>query len=170
MTSLLDDLLDAWRRHNDVHLYLLDWMPAEGLAARTLLKTGQPSRGRDVGRTLVHLYEVRCAKLRRNLADASSLGELAEDDAADRRRLADALDESARAVSDLVRRLVNEAEPLRGWKLSPAHWLAYLIAHESHHRGQIAQALKQSGIRPPQEVSYGVWGYLGGYELPSLPK
>ncbi len=39
------------------------------------------------------------------------------------------------------------------------------IAHESHHRGHIAQMFKQSGFRPPQELSYGTWGYWGGYEL-----
>ncbi len=68
-------------------------------------------------------------------------------------------------MSEVVRSRVEANEPLRGWKRSPSHWLAYLIAHESQHRGQIAQALKQSGVRPPQEVSYGVWGYWGGYEL-----
>lgn len=34
-------------------------------------------------------------------------------------------------------------------------------------RRRLAQALKQSGLRPPDEVSYGVWGYWGGYALKS---
>lgn len=55
--------------------------------------------------------------------------------------------------------------PLKRWKRAPVTWLVYLIAHEAHHRGQIAQALKQSGIRPPQEVSYGTWAYWDGYPL-----
>lgn len=59
MTDVLDDLLDAWSIHNEINLFILDWIPARGLEA----------------------------------------------------------------------------------------------------------ALKQSGVRPPEEVSYGTWAYWGGYPL-----
>jgi uncharacterized damage-inducible protein DinB len=59
----------------------------------------------------------------------------------------------------------HHLRPIAGGKRSPVAWLLYLVSHESHHRGRIAQALKPSGVRPPQEVSYGTWGYWGGYEL-----
>jgi len=143
-------------------------VPDEGLQAVTLLKTGQPSKGRNVARVFSHMHEVRCSRLER----AGVAGDLPRIDGKEvpgRAWLRDALASSGEACADLVRGAYGTEAPIKGWKRSPALLLAYWIAHEAHHRGQIAQALKQSGVRPPDEVSYGTWGYWGGYEL-KLPQ
>jgi len=166
--TVLDDLLEAWEIHNRINLFILEWVPDEGLEAVTLLKTGQPSTGRNVARIFSHMHEVRCSRLER----AGAVGDLPRIDGRevpDRAWLQGALTASGETCSDLVRGAYEANTPIKGWKRSPAALLTYWLAHEAHHRGQIAQALKQSGVRPPLEVSMGTWGYLGGYEL-KLPE
>lgn len=162
---LLDDVLETWTIHNEINLFILRWIPPEGLEAVTLLKTGKPSRGRNVARIFAHMHAVRLSKIERNLDTAGELPRFEGSESPDAERLTQALTHSGEAVESVVRSAAEADQPITGWKRSPVAWLAYLVSHESHHRGQIAQALKQSGVRPPQEVSYGIWGYWGGYAL-----
>jgi uncharacterized damage-inducible protein DinB len=37
------------------------------------------------------------------------------------------------------------------------HFLAYHIAHEGHHRGQMVMVARQLGHRLPAEVTNGLW-------------
>jgi hypothetical protein len=52
--SLDQAIVAAWRRHQEILLYLLEQIPTKGLAA---VPTG--SRGRDVAAQLHHLYRTR---------------------------------------------------------------------------------------------------------------
>jgi hypothetical protein len=37
------------------------------------------------------------------------------------------------------------------------HAAAFLVSHESHHRGQIALTLKQAGHPLEKKVAFGIW-------------
>jgi uncharacterized damage-inducible protein DinB len=47
--------------------------------------------------------------------------------------------------------------PYRNIPQDAAHFFAYLVAHEGHHRGQIAMLARQLGHRLPSEVTGGLW-------------
>jgi hypothetical protein len=41
--------------------------------------------------------------------------------------------------------------------LDVVHFLAYMVAHEGHHRGQIVLLARQTGHRLSGEVTGGIW-------------
>ena len=45
----------------------------------------------------------------------------------------------------------------RNLPLDVGHVLAYFVAHEGHHRGQIVMVARQLGHRLPPAVTNGLW-------------
>jgi hypothetical protein len=75
-----------------------------------------------------------------------------------RRQLLAALARSARAIGGLLEVGLANGGHLPGF--SPpevTHFLAYHVAHEGHHRGQIVMVARQLGHRLPAEVMDGLW-------------
>ena len=67
-------------------------------------------------------------------------------------------DRSARAMGRLLKIGLENDGRLTGF--SPpdvTHFLAYHVAHEGHHRGQIVMVARQLGHRLPAEVTNGLW-------------
>lgn len=51
----------------------------------------------------------------------------------------------------------SKAYVWRNLPLDVGHVLAYFVAHEGHHRGQIVMLARQLGQRLPSEVTNGIW-------------
>lgn len=152
MDDLSAQLLDAWRVHNAIHLRLLDAIPAKGLLA---VPAG--SRGRNVARQFVHLHKVRVGWLRYN-GETVRAPRFAPRASPTRAQLKTALRASGKAVEKFLKKKLAGGQ-VRFFKRRPVRWLAYMISHESHHRGQIALALKQAGLRLPDKVAINVIWY-----------
>jgi len=69
-----------------------------------------------------------------------------------------ALAESAQACSRLIESAVaTPGAKVKNFKPDAVHFVAYLISHDSHHRGQISQLARQTGHPLPKKVNFAMW-------------
>jgi uncharacterized damage-inducible protein DinB len=147
------DVREVWRVHDEINLYLIERMPEAGFQAVTLLKDGRPSSGRDVSRMFAHMHEVRRSHIGRELLKGVPHFETGASPG--REELLAAFRASGPAMGERLARLVESGERFR--ERPGLVLLGYLIAHDSQHRGQILLALKQSGVRAPEEFRFTIW-------------
>jgi uncharacterized damage-inducible protein DinB len=147
-----EQLLETWAIHDRINRYLLAAIPEERLGATSA------SRGRSVGEQFAHIHNVRRMWL--NSANPVLVEDLRKIEGEETRSsavLRDALEASGGAVAELLRASLMEGGRVKGFKPHAVAFLGYLISHESHHRGQIVLALKQSGLPLEKKVAYGLW-------------
>lgn len=151
---LLEETLTAWRANERINKMLIDAIPREGMTV-TLSKRG----GRNVVRQLAHLHNVRVyqlSKRARPIAEGLRVFESKEEPS--KKDLRAAFAASSKRVEEWFRRGLAGEKGFKLMKGGVVPTLAYLVAHESHHRGSILLTLKQCGHGLGIDVTYGIWG------------
>ncbi len=142
--------VETWNIHNRIHAFLLDALDAESLAA-----IPQP-KGRSVSAQFAHVHNVRKMWLAQGAPDLDAPLLKLEGPDWSAYDLKTHLAASGEAIATLLVRGFEQGK-VKGFKPHPAAFLGYLLSHESHHRGQILQTLKQNGKLPPKKVLFGLW-------------
>ncbi len=147
--SLIADLVGAWHTNEKVNEYLIDHVDDVAFTAKP-----PGGKGRTIAAIFAHMHSVRLMWLK-----AAGKGiELPEAAAADvtKAQAKQALGASAKAVEEMLRRSL-EAGKVPGFPPNAASFLAYLLVHDAHHRGQIAMLARLSGNPLPAGVGFGLW-------------
>jgi uncharacterized damage-inducible protein DinB len=150
---MLEDILELWRTHDEINMYLLRHIPDEGFAACTLLKTGLPSKGRTVARNFRHMHEFRRQHVTREFLQGTP--HFADDYIPTREELIHAFTICGNRLEQRLTRIVEERPQVKSRPGIVV--LGALIAHDAHHRSQIILALKQSGVKIPEQAKFGIW-------------
>jgi uncharacterized damage-inducible protein DinB len=147
-------VLVSWQTASNVTAYLIENLPDE--VWRSAIP-GSPRR--TVQMICGHLHNCRCMwikKLGRRHGIEAPQG--VDRHRATRRQVLAALKKSARAMSRLLQAGLDNDGHLTGFAPPDVtHFLAYHVAHEGHHRGQIVMVARQLGYRLPVEVTIGLW-------------
>jgi uncharacterized damage-inducible protein DinB len=159
--DLTDALVPVWRTNNKITVFLIEHLSPK------LWVAAVPGAPRRTVRMLAgHIHNARCMWIK-TLGQAHGID---VPEAVDRRRvtpkqLVRALNRSSRGMVSLLQLGCDHGGTIppsaaytwRNLPLDVGHVLAYFVAHEGHHRGQIVLLARQLGYRLPAQVTGGLW-------------
>jgi len=143
-------LLNAFNTNNRINHYLIDNLPPAAWKARP---AGE--RGRTIAAIVAHMHNVRVMWLK--AAKAEEIPEQLDRTTVTPTGAMRALESSRHALSVIISRAVDSNGRIRSFRPDVVGFVGYLIAHDAHHRGQIAMLARQLGHPLPQKTMFGMW-------------
>ena len=143
-------LLNAIDTNNRINAYLIDNLPPEAWRAKP-----PDGKGRTIAAIVANMHNVRVMWLKATKAEEipAQLDRATVTPAQAIRGLAN----SRQALSAVLSRAMGGDGRVKGFRPDVAGFFGYLIAHDAHHRGQIAMLARQVGHPLPQKAMFGMW-------------
>ena len=153
-------LVATWKTNDRVTGFLFENLPSE---LWPMMVPGMPRR--TVRMIAGHIHNARCMWIKiLGQKHGIRVPKPVNRYTVTRRDLLRALERSSRGILELLQlgirqdgRIPASGVPWLNLPLDVVHFLAYFVAHEGHHRGQIVLLARQTGHRLPAEVTAGLW-------------
>jgi uncharacterized damage-inducible protein DinB len=149
--EVIDRLLAAYDTNERINRYLIESLPPAAWRAEP-----PGGKGRTIASVVAHMQNVRVMWMKSagpaGVAPSKLEGEdFSPDD------VLKALAESCRMIKELLSAAFRSDGRIKGFKPDAASFLAYLIAHDAHHRGQITMLARQTGHPISKSAGFGMW-------------
>jgi uncharacterized damage-inducible protein DinB len=157
--DLADAVFATCNTHDRVTAFLFENLPA------ALWPMPVPMSRRTVRSIAGHIHNARCMWIKMlGQRHGVRVPKRVSLHTVTREELLPALERSSRGVVELLELGIDRGgripAPGVAWVNLPVdvvHVLAYLVAHEGHHRGQIVMLARQTGHRLPIDITAGLW-------------
>lgn len=144
-------LLNALSTNDRINVYLL-----ENLSDEAWNSAAPGGKGRTIPAVIGHIHNVRLMWLK-SASGSSELPDKLEKEIFSKEHAKKALNASGKAVQELVAASLATDGRIKGFKPDVASFVAYLFAHDAHHRGQIAMMARQLGYPLSKSAGFGMW-------------
>jgi len=153
MTAIEKQIIESWCIHNGFMLKTIAAISEEALQS-TLSTRG----GRDVARQLAHLHNVRVWRLKAFAKKSTlKLTEFDKKESPCKEKLLEAFAQSGAAMEKYFGHCIEKGGVVPNFRRGVVPMLGYYISHEAHHRGNIFLTMKQSRIKIPDTLKWGIW-------------
>jgi uncharacterized damage-inducible protein DinB len=144
-------LLAAYATNNRINIFLIQAVPNEAWRAEP-----PGGKGREIAAIVAHMHNVRLMWLKAVAKDAV-IPESLDRHTCTKEDSMRAMEESSEALAAVLRQSLSTDGRVKGFKPDAGGFLAYLLAHDAHHRGQVAMQARQLGHAIPQSAMFGMW-------------
>lgn len=148
--NIKTDIIYSWNQNNKVTLYLLDNIEENWLSIKL------NDKGRSIGEQFVHINNIRSFWINK-VGEKIDL-KIDKKYGKNKQQLIAALQKSSQVMTDTLHQLFQQ-ESINGYKPHPTAFFAQMIAHESHHRGQIMATISRNDLKISKSVNFGLWSW-----------